>query len=66
MKKQRGQRVPPAAAARRARNGDIVQRERRRQMIEEIAYLLAEQDGFDGDPDDYWYLAEKQVDGQSC
>jgi hypothetical protein len=34
----------------------------RLQMIQETAYYLAEDDGFAGDPAEYWYKAEVQVD----
>jgi len=34
----------------------------RLQRIRETAYLLAEKDGFSGDPERYWAKAEQQVD----
>ncbi len=38
--------------------------EDREEMIREEAYYLAEQDGFRGDPVEYWLTAERRVDSR--
>ncbi|MDI1309863.1 MAG: DUF2934 domain-containing protein [Methylotenera sp.] len=35
----------------------------KQRLIEVTAYLLAEQDGFVGNPQDYWRIAEVEVGG---
>mgnify|MGYP000109059718 CR=1 FL=1 len=51
---------PPAPAPTPPARPQVSPEERFR-MIQEAAYLIAEQDGFRHHPDHYWFAAERQI-----
>jgi hypothetical protein len=51
----------PRAAAKKARPGRHISPEERYRLIQEAAYLKAEEEGFTRDPSECWLIAEAEV-----
>lgn len=54
--------APRRAAKRKADGAGTVTPQDREQYIQVAAYYIAERDGFNGDPQDYWINAEQEID----
>jgi Ni,Fe-hydrogenase III small subunit len=50
-----------APAAKPVQAKETVSAERYFDMIKDRAYILAEKDGFRGQPDEYWFAAEREI-----